>query len=427
MPFEALDEDILLTILRLSDVYTVLMVSMTNKHLRRITLSKQLWLSLVQERAFRDALELPPPDREDLENRSTEQLVSLVKNAVIGPDSSWPDECSSGTQTSYEIPFAERELYDIDLLPGARYILLQIFKREDIKLYIFDVWTARRLWQHSAGVRTPRWNIDLVPGDPKARVLVARPVAYPTQTVYIEEVDLQTGVSQELFNSGFAGVFGEPDGIAGDFFLCTMPNLFVHGGRVLVNWRTSTFVAFGRVGLNSAVKLIPGYIVSTYLEHSPPHQQILAVTALEAFSNYWQPLIEINRVQLDNSSVTLPITMQMRMEYKNRPLGARSVTGRLIVTPSALHRGAYTVDVHCDLPPEDPTLWGKLGKLIEARRNRKQPVACRVVLSFRFTPTPSPGEPCGLQFVSAQPFQTFFPRAVIDRSNHSITVSYRPC
>ncbi|KAJ6452936.1 hypothetical protein C8R45DRAFT_1112718 [Mycena sanguinolenta] len=85
MPFAALGDDILLHILALCDVYRVLTVSAVDKRLRVLAQEKQLWLSLIQDSAFRQALELRPPDREELERLSTGELVDLVKRAVVGP------------------------------------------------------------------------------------------------------------------------------------------------------------------------------------------------------------------------------------------------------------------------------------------------------------------------------------------------------
>ncbi|KAJ7364242.1 hypothetical protein DFH08DRAFT_949852 [Mycena albidolilacea] len=51
MPFEVLDEDIMLKVISLCDVYTTLSVSTVNKTLRRVAFVKQLWLFSVRDLA----------------------------------------------------------------------------------------------------------------------------------------------------------------------------------------------------------------------------------------------------------------------------------------------------------------------------------------------------------------------------------------
>ncbi|KAJ7219713.1 hypothetical protein B0H12DRAFT_1078570 [Mycena haematopus] len=404
MHFEALGEDILLSILCFCDVYTVLSVSAVfthaieiqspqsltaniqiNKSLRRITLAKQLWLSLVQDSTFRAALELPPPEQGQLENYSAGELIDLVKSTVIarGP---LPPLSRCSTATDYEIPLDDiGNRPDARLLPGARYILLYSITRDEF--YIYDVWRARRVWQRAAPAHT-MCQIDLVPGDAIARVLVAQPMDHSDQQhdskVHVEEVDLTTGISSEVFDLDFViSGFGTAYAIVGDFFLCSMLLSLVYDASIiLVNWRASTFVSLSRNGRNSAVftltfpiaadliytqfELIPGYVVTTYRERLPSHEeQILAVTALDAFSNYWQPLTEASlTAQLARPAPTTPITVTKIVAYNNRPLG-RYV--ELTLTPNALYRGAYNVDVQAGVS-ESSTLMGKIGHLITAGR-----------------------------------------------------------
>ncbi|KAJ6470861.1 hypothetical protein C8R45DRAFT_1104565 [Mycena sanguinolenta] len=289
MPFEALDQDILFTILILClcDVYTVLSVSMTNKSLRCLSLSKQLWLCHVQNRTFRNTLELSPPNLEELANLSTEQLLRLVKSCVIrpGPLSTRGHSGAFASIIDYEIPLVDVRFPDADLLPGARYTLLRSCMPEE--WYIYDVWTARRVWQHTPPPFT-MCQIDLVPEGITAQIIFARPASYYAHTLHVEELDLTSGESHEVFNLGFRTVFGTPYAIVGDFLLCsTLRSDVLDPKIILVDWRASTFVTLGTIGLNSSVKLVPGYIITTYLESSPPHQQILAVTALDEILPSW--------------------------------------------------------------------------------------------------------------------------------------------
>ncbi|KAF7353403.1 F-box domain-containing protein [Mycena sanguinolenta] len=388
------------------DISTVLVVSAINEALRRIALSKQLWLSLVLDTRFRDALELPPPDREKLQCLSAEELIAVVKNAVAGLGSLWDskhDE-SSVTMTRFQVPLNDMEyLPTAHLLPGARYILLQGTSTTPQRLYIYDVWSAQRVWQRSVQTAHNRkvCRVDLAPGSAIARVFFVQTVDHPNacdSTLHVEEVDLITGVSHELLNFSLDGMVSrvKPFDIAGDFLLAVaehsrsfdaMPML------LLINWRASTFLSLNR---NERVfeQLIPGYIVSTYQETSLSRAHVLAVTPLEAFSDRWQPLTGIHTVlaaQIEAGSApdtisNQNISTQERLEYNHLPLKPNSVTAK----PDALHAGAYNISVYgpqfSGPPPRPVTPVGRIGTPITmpARREKVSPEPA--LLSYRFTP-----------------------------------------
>ncbi|KAF7353552.1 hypothetical protein MSAN_01545100 [Mycena sanguinolenta] len=427
MPFEALGEDVLLGIFCLCDISTVLAVSGINQALRRIALSKQLWLALVLDTKFRDALKLPPPNRAHLECLSTEELIAVVKNAVNGPCSIWDsalDE-SSVTMTSFQIPLNDVENRpEARLLPGARYLVLHSTSTTQQGLYLYDVWSGRRVW-HRLMQAQKMCEVDLVPGGAIARVFFVQTVDHlSTYMLHVEEVDLKTGASHELFNFSLdRTVFGAtPCAIVGDFLLATL--VHSHSLLALINWRASTFVSFSRDGL-SYVQLIPGYILSTYRETSPPHGHILAATALEAFSDRWQPLPDDSiglAAQLEAgyaSTITiqsLDITAQERLEYSSWQIRSNAITA----TPH----------------PLPATLMERIGNLVSttARRRAALPIpaqvllGARALLSYRFMPGQAQAS-YKLRLVSAQrlsnDLQAEFPRAIQRHSGNSISVVYR--
>ncbi|KAF7353554.1 hypothetical protein MSAN_01545500 [Mycena sanguinolenta] len=422
MPFEALREDILLRILFFCDISTVLVASSINKALRRITFSRQLWLSLVLDTRFRDALDLPPPNREKFECLSTEELIAVVKNAVTGPCSigdSEHDE-SSVTLTSVQIPLNDME-YCLKwrLLPSARYLLLHNTSTTQCTSYLYDVWSARRVWCRL--VRSDNvCVVDLVPGGAVARVFFAQWVVHPnTYMLHVEEVDLTTGASHELFTFRLYSTFLKvtPRAIVGDFLLATVQySCFNNAILVLINWRASAFVSLGRNGPYRE-QLIPGHIVSTNWGNVPPYACTLTVAALEADSDHWhwQPLAELERnlsPQLEARS-TPPITMQDRLEYNHRPLTPVSV----MITPDALHAGAYNISVYglqiCERPPRSRTLMRRIGSLITTatRRDKASPEPAQALLSYRFTPEQGQAS-SKLRLVSARgdldPLQSYY-------------------
>ncbi|KAJ6461768.1 hypothetical protein C8R45DRAFT_1027897 [Mycena sanguinolenta] len=468
MAFEALGDDVLLRIFSFCDISTVLTVSavstrtidssdtpsthylQVNKPIRCIALSKQLWLSLVLDAKFRAALNLPPPDREKLERLLTEELIDVVRNAVAGPGSVWDEN----EQTSFEVP-----LDDIDiaiacplsrLLPGARYLLLWHNTQTQQRLCIYDVWGSRRIWQGPAHFRV--WQVDSRWYTSNWRTFPTRGLAFSSNrvnlcymtgdsTLHVEEVDLATSASRELFSFGFTSTVLriEPSAIAGDFLLCSVLHSYSHftdHKLVLVNWRASTFAV---VDPNSPqVQLIPGYILSTYRESGLPNRHFPAVRALEAFSVRWQQLTEDNLAfrpigstpASTTTATTAPITTQALLECNGRPLVPHFVRA----TPDAMHTGGYNIFVHGVQYSEPPSRPVTLGQRIRnltrmtARREKASPQRAHTLLWYKFTPSQGQAS-CNLRLVSAQRtanlLQSRCPRVRCAlRPSNSVSVTY---
>ncbi|KAF7342577.1 hypothetical protein MSAN_02014400 [Mycena sanguinolenta] len=434
MPFVDVGDDILLDILALCDVYTVIAVSAIDKRLHALTQTKQLWLSLIQDSTFRHVLELRPPNNLELQLHSTRELVDLIKRAVIGPPPWWPGGPSSSRTPSYTIAFNTglEIIHDYRLLPGARYMALRGASAVGKDLVMYEVWTGRCVWGIAKRTLT-RFAIDVVPGGTTARVLLALPTAYVGggYHLYVEEVDFITGTSSEVFRLGFATRLKSLIAIVGEFLLYSLPSSDAEEKQVLVNWRKSTYVVLNYgTETNSSAILIPGYIVASHPDTSPPYQQLFTVTELDAFAPHWQPLTTISLSgQLFPS--TIPITTQERLEYKGRPLGEFMRTHvRLSITPSAVYRGASTVMVYVNefpKPRPTPTLTAQMGAFFRGRRQPEES-ARAALLTYWLKP---PGQACGLRLVSAQLATPSFntspltpPRAVLEHSGSSFTVSY---
>ncbi|KAJ7247406.1 hypothetical protein B0H12DRAFT_743227 [Mycena haematopus] len=91
-------------------------------------------------------------------------------------------------------------------------------------LSIFEVWSGRRVWDFATTDLTHS-AVDLVPGGAIARVLLTIPANSfgGGGRLYVEEVDLITGISHEVFALGFLTRFKSLSGIVGDFFLYSLP------------------------------------------------------------------------------------------------------------------------------------------------------------------------------------------------------------
>ncbi|KAJ6453499.1 hypothetical protein C8R45DRAFT_1192696 [Mycena sanguinolenta] len=245
--------------------------------------------------------------------------------------------------------------------------------------------TRKLHWQRRVQVDTI-CKVDLVPDGAIARVLLAQPMIlfavrmhYPDQRLHIEEVDCwNQGQKSQISREPVANAWGVYSNFTqyknhsvNQAQLCTMLDSRGWPKFILLNWRTSAFIDLGN-GLNFALVLIPGYVVWTVY---PPHeQQIVAVTALDQFSNYWQPLSDARRAQLSSGNPPIPNMMRERLAYNNHPLGSCSVGMHLTVTPNALYRGAYNISVQAGELSAPPTLIGKIGPDSGAvgRRKRKK-------------------------------------------------------
>ncbi|KAF8145972.1 hypothetical protein K438DRAFT_2095880 [Mycena galopus ATCC 62051] len=301
-------------------------------------------------------------------------------------------------------------------------------------LYIYEVWSGRRVGKFAAKSLT-HWAIDLVPGGDIARLLLAQPVEYGGDECYVhvEEIDLVTGLSREAFSLSFATRLKSLSGIVGDFFLYQLWGYGVEVRMVLVNWRASTYVALNYgTERNFDVILVRGYIIATHLDSTSPHQQLLTVTSLDAFSLHWKPLSEISLSE-PLSPRTIPITVQERLEHNGRPLGHLAIPARLSVVASALYDGAYNIVVYGGgfPPPSKPTTFAsQMGNLISGRRQQPfVPGLMGSVLSYSFRP-PSVRRNGQLRFVSAKrafpdPAVTMFPRRAVEaQRGSSFTVFY---
>ncbi|KAF7300358.1 hypothetical protein HMN09_00919100 [Mycena chlorophos] len=82
-----LPEDVWRSVLAFCDVATVLSLGAINKYLREIALSKQVWLAIVRELAWRLFIDVDSKEEAVLAMETTQQLVSRVKRLVRGPHS----------------------------------------------------------------------------------------------------------------------------------------------------------------------------------------------------------------------------------------------------------------------------------------------------------------------------------------------------
>ncbi|KAJ7085531.1 hypothetical protein C8R44DRAFT_821395 [Mycena epipterygia] len=84
MIFLDIPEDVIQYSLCLSDIYSVISISQTNKYLHELALTPTIWIALVDDlrhRGFVDRLSAA-----DIRAMSTQSLVTVVKRLVVGPE-----------------------------------------------------------------------------------------------------------------------------------------------------------------------------------------------------------------------------------------------------------------------------------------------------------------------------------------------------
>ncbi|KAJ6586171.1 hypothetical protein B0H19DRAFT_1111663 [Mycena capillaripes] len=332
MTFESLGEDVILQTLSLCDVYAVLSVSMVNKFLRRIALVKQLWLSLVHDLGVRGVLDLPPGEL----NHSTSELISLVKRKPVP----WSILGCPWSQTSLASTTACHKLaFDTETVAGSIGFIASC-RISDEEFHIHEIWSGRKVFTHA--IRTQSgFQIDLAPDGSIARVFFA----------YVAD-----GVYHRRRLPAYSS------------------NPLDARSLVLVNWRTSMYVALN-YGITFPITLLPSYIAVTYPDSVFPHQLNLLVTDLTSFAPYWKPL---DGILLEHQLYVqdMPLVAHARLECDGHPVVDSPHYLRLSAMPSALHQGADDISVHvgeCDVRSSArPPLGSQMRDVVPRKR---RPVA----------------------------------------------------
>ncbi|KAJ7364253.1 hypothetical protein DFH08DRAFT_798633 [Mycena albidolilacea] len=393
MSFDALDEDIMLNLcrsLRYAQMWEASWFAdpghwQVNKILRRVAFVKQLWLSLVRDLTFRGLVELAPVEDEELESHSTTELVQFVMRAVAY--SRLPHLLGSFTrvQSHRRLAFRSgvdwRSIWNATLLPGARYAVVRI----PTGLHIYEVSSGRRIWTRAFDMFS-NYSIDKTRGGAMTRFLLQTEEG----NICIEEVDLATGESWEVFAFDLQGANGLYNTrIVDDFFVCTLrPSNGEGTSLLLVNWPAATwmFLDLGFVPSSTWTEpeIIPGYIVLAYPDSTPPHQLLLAVTDLRSLSPHFQPLDEFslddrNRVSLQD----IPSAARTRLEYEGRPIMSFPIF--LSTVPCMLHRDSFNIVVSTrqEQPPLRPSLVARFRQLI-TRRQPSAPPTTQLHAYYRF-------------------------------------------
>ncbi|KAJ6578294.1 hypothetical protein B0H19DRAFT_577749 [Mycena capillaripes] len=180
MPPIDLDIDVLGRVFALVDVYTILSLSRVNRLFREITLTKQVWLSVVRDLAARQLIAAPSVDIDQL---SKDALINEVKRAVAGPRT-WSPESSLTPKLLRRLTFPLDSSQFVKLLPGNSYMLCHRLVsipgfRDFRAIECFETKSGRLAWTWSrAGFNVLTVTFDFLAGTSEA--VVALTVSIPT-------------------------------------------------------------------------------------------------------------------------------------------------------------------------------------------------------------------------------------------------------
>ncbi|KAJ7478236.1 hypothetical protein FB451DRAFT_1241662 [Mycena latifolia] len=304
MPLD-LDADVLFRIFASVDVYTVLSLSRVNKSFRAIASTKQLWLSIVHDLAWRSLIN-PPAD--DWESLSTTELQEEVRRAVVGPRTwSAPSAMPPTLSRQIVVPFEGLQGLDNARLPGTddwlacgRYLSYRVFRssnigRNYIGVHCWDVRAKQRVWAwEQPGYTVKSMTFDVLGGGLQAIVSLVCDVheLHATQ-LSILEVDFKTGGScPALELPATPGLrLGRPK-ISGEIVACRMSA----SSFLLGNWRTAEFIIFDAKNTeeneqppcNPTIVLCPGHMIlaSPRTGLAPDHLRLYSISS---FCALWRP------------------------------------------------------------------------------------------------------------------------------------------
>ncbi|KAJ7645148.1 hypothetical protein DFH06DRAFT_595115 [Mycena polygramma] len=182
-----LSEDAALLILEACDISTVVSMGQVNVFFHRLTLSKQLWITLVEDLAARFLVDLPLT--RSLAELSLDEVVGLVKRTVVGP-ATWCLGTSPSVVERISIPtagLAEK----VELLSGGRHLLVKWSNR--IELWSVDsgcalLWSRRCEWDTG-------YAFDMLEDGPSVIVFLAR-----FESLHVIQVRFDGTESQDLFD-----------------------------------------------------------------------------------------------------------------------------------------------------------------------------------------------------------------------------------
>ncbi|KAJ7461733.1 hypothetical protein B0H11DRAFT_2055784 [Mycena galericulata] len=325
MQFEDLSEDDLRSILSFCDVYAVLAVGRTNKYLRRLTLEKLVWVDLVENlrrKGFIDHLSLP-----DIQSRSQEALVALVKRLLTGPVS-WtapiipkPSFMARFRSKTDRPPQQQAKIskqfllhpscitdYHGRPLPGGEYVLFC-----NRTLQCWSVLHDQLVWSYETPL--PSFEVmdfaaEVLHGGDTANILIwetQTPMDHdPKALIHIVNLNLRTGTSTILRTNCLPGICGNMA------YIGWKEGSYYEDHCILMDWQKMLHLKLaGEPGM--FVNLIPDHVL--VMMAKPSGTSEIRVLNAATFSRHWRhttdaseldivPVIELETVILEKIPFT---------------------------------------------------------------------------------------------------------------------------
>ncbi|KAJ7132496.1 hypothetical protein C8R44DRAFT_774116, partial [Mycena epipterygia] len=384
MIFLDLPEDVIYQVLCLSDIYSVLCISQTNKYLHDFALSPIIWRSLVEDlrkRNFLDRLSAA-----DIRTMSTQSLMSVVRRLVVGPEA-WAARriqslptiqspktrvfsrilrnltSTRGQQTADpptvqacaqillhpSIPPAVRapHLTKFKVLRGGKYALF-IHVRDALVLGCWRVVENSLLGTYNTRLSTPHisdFEAEVLPGGEQARIVMCI-LAGTDQLGFVEVMswDFGTGATELLSTTACA-----------DYDLGSSPKISCSVAAVrvyqkwprmemclIIDWRAQQYCKIFCPTSDHFpffMDLIPGYLILTVTAASGTTQDI-AVVSIASLADSWVP------VGQQNINVVEPMLFSNIPPVGSNTFALKGVLlypGLMAIYESPLEQGIYRV------------------------------------------------------------------------------------
>ncbi|KAF8181131.1 hypothetical protein K438DRAFT_2169887 [Mycena galopus ATCC 62051] len=323
--FAGLAPDVILSILRLSDIYTVLSVS-------------RLWISLIADLRERSFLETPPSD---LLDESTTQLIDQVKTVVVG---------SQTWRTSYDVssetqPHPTREITvpllncvdgrrKVQIINGGRHIMLGWLRA----LEIWDVMDKRRVWTRATDAR--QFSAARITED---RILNVAILSKNNTRLDILSIDVQRWNLFETLTielpQNRRGILSH-DAIVGD-----LAYVILDEEVLLMDWRAQTYVllnAFDNIH-RQHFGLSPGLLTILSLSDTP--RLFIYTTAALDFASEWRPVGGLSDPTYLPISHLTPMVVETPMP-NDRPINPKFDAAIMSIHECPLQQGTYKISVY---------------------------------------------------------------------------------
>ncbi|KAJ6585711.1 hypothetical protein B0H19DRAFT_1059907 [Mycena capillaripes] len=402
-------EDVALLILSVCDIETVLSMGRVNTFFHQLSLRKQLWILLVEDLAAHLIIDLPRA--RSLAEHSADELIGLVKRAVVGP-AMWSSRHTSPTLVDQiSLPVSLLSAHRFELLPGGQYLLAQwTYWPRWIELWNVGANKPFKLWSRDCYLHA-QFGVEMLDGGRSIVIFIPEALA----ALNVIQINLKTGASQDLLDISLPNkcriVSWSRPAICGD--LLAYPLLWANWNKprahdatpipllLLLNWQLQEYIFFHYPSYGDSVAspfaLAPGHLIFTI----PPG--IVIVHAVATLTTCWRSISTMSLEHIvdvpPNDTIDPAILAVIQFpssgaapQMKDSILKCKLATPVLALHRSPLRRDGYKLLVyqqeHVDFE-EDEDADEDGGNDQDASEDMPAPAA--VLQSYRFAIAPDTG------------------------------------